>query len=154
MSLTLSSPSFSDGGIIAKNLTCLGADVSPEFSWSEPPAEAKTLALLVDDLDAPIGKQNHWTLWNLPAIAHSLPEGVTKEALHAEGAEQGRNDFHKTNGYQGPCPPSGNPHRYYFRLYALDARLDLKSGADEKELEAAMKGHILARGELMGRYGW
>jgi Raf kinase inhibitor-like YbhB/YbcL family protein len=152
MSLTISSPSFANGGDIAKKFTCDGADVSPQFAWNGPPAGTQTFALLADDPDAPVGNWNHWTLWDLPASSRGLPEGVSKEARLPDGSQQGMNDFHKT-GYNGPCPPPGKPHRYYFKLFALDAKLDLKSGAGKRELEAAMKGHVLAQGEWMGRYG-
>ena len=152
MSLTLSSPSFSNGGNIDKKFTCDGADVSPELSWKEPPAGTKTLALLVDDPDAPVGNWNHWTLWNLPGGSRGLLESVSKEARLPDGTQQGQNDFRKI-GYNGPCPPPGKPHRYYFKLFALDTKLDLKPGTTKKDLEAAMKGHILAQGEWMGRYG-
>jgi Raf kinase inhibitor-like YbhB/YbcL family protein len=152
MSLAVSSPSFAEGGNIEKKFTCDGADVSPQLSWSEPPSGTRSLALLVDDPDAPVGNWNHWTLWNLPASAHGLPEAFSKQARLQDGTEQGRNDFTKT-GYNGPCPPPGKPHRYYFKVYALDVKLDLKPGANKKELESAMKGHVLAQGEYMGRYG-
>jgi len=152
MSLTISSPSFANGGDIAKKFTCDSADVSPQLTWTDPPAGTKTFALLADDPDAPVGNWNHWTAWNLPGNLRGLPEGVVKEAHLADGTEQGRNDFRKT-GYNGPCPPPGKPHRYYFKLFALDGKLDLKPGAGKKELEAAMKGHILAQSEWMGRYG-
>ena len=151
MSLTLSSQSFANGGDIPKQFTCEGADISPQLSWSAPPAGNKSFALLVDDPDAPVGNWNHWTLWNLPASAGGLPEGVRKEAQLPDGTQQGMNDFHKV-GYNGPCPPAGKPHRYYFKLFALDAKLDLKSGAGKPELERAMKGHILAQAEWMGRF--
>ena len=152
MSFTISSPSFSNGGDIAKKFTCDAADLSPQLTWTEPPAATKTFALLVDDPDAPVGNWNHWTMWNLPPNLRGLPEGVNKEASLPDGSMQGRNDFRKT-GYNGPCPPPGKPHRYFFKLYALDAKLDLKAGAGKKELEAAMKGHILAQAEWMGKYG-
>jgi Raf kinase inhibitor-like YbhB/YbcL family protein len=149
--MTISSPSFSNGGDIAKKFTCDGADVSPQLSWTDAPAETKSFALLADDPDAPVGNWNHWTLWNLPSTASGLPEGTSKDAHLPDGSHQGRNDFGKT-GYNGPCPPPGKPHRYYFKLFALDAKLELKPGASKKELEAAMKGHILAQAEWMGRY--
>lgn len=152
MSLTLSSPSFSNGGDIAKKFTCDGADISPQLSWTDPPPTTKSFALLVDDPDAPVGNWNHWALWNLPSSARGLPEGMSKEARLPDGSQQGLNDFRKT-GYNGPCPPPGKPHRYYFKLFALDAKLDLKAGASKPELEAAIKGHILAQAELMGRFG-
>jgi Raf kinase inhibitor-like YbhB/YbcL family protein len=152
MSLSISSPSFSSGEAIPKKFTCDGADVSPQLVWTEPPAGTKSLALLVDDPDAPVGNWNHWTMWNLPASARGLAEAVKKETTLPDGSEQGKNDFRKA-GYNGPCPPPGKPHRYYFKLFALDAKLDLKAGASKRELEAAMKGHILAQVEWMGRYG-
>jgi Raf kinase inhibitor-like YbhB/YbcL family protein len=152
MSLTISSPSFSSGAEIPKKFTCDGADVSPQLVWTEPPAGTKSLALLVDDPDAPVGNWNHWTMWNLPVTAGGVSEGVKKEATLADGSEQGKNDFRKT-GYNGPCPPPGKPHRYYFKLFALDSKPDLKPGASKRDLDAAMKGHILAQAEWMGRYG-
>ena len=152
MAFTISSSSFSNGGEIAKKFTCDGADVSPQLAWSEPPAGTKALALLVDDPDAPIGNWTHWVLWNLPVSARGLPEGVSKTAKLPDGSEQGKNDFPKT-GYNGPCPPAGKPHRYYFKLFALDGKLEMKAGAGKPELEAAMKGHILGQAETMGRYG-
>jgi Raf kinase inhibitor-like YbhB/YbcL family protein len=152
MSLSISSPSFASGGEIPKKFTCDSSDVSPQLVWTEPPSGTKSFALLVDDPDAPAGNWNHWTLWNLPASARGLAEGASKEDTLADGSEQGKNDFRKT-GYNGPCPPPGKPHRYYFKLYALDTKPDLKPGASKRELEAAMKGHILAQAEWMGRYG-
>lgn len=150
--MTISSPSFSNGGNIAKKFTCDGTDISPQLSWTDPPEGTKSFALLVDDPDAPAGNWNHWTMWNLPADKRGLPENVAKDARLPDGSEQGHNDFSKT-GYNGPCPPPGKPHRYYFKLFALDAKLDLKADAGKKELEAAMKGHILAQAELMGKFG-
>jgi Raf kinase inhibitor-like YbhB/YbcL family protein len=150
--MTISSPSFSNGGDIAKKFTCDGADVSPQLLWTDAPAGTKAFALLSDDPDAPVGNWNHWVLWNLLPTASGLPEGTSKEARLPDGSQQGHNDFRKT-GYNGPCPPPGKPHRYYFKLFALDAKLELKPGASKKELEAAMKGHILAQAEWMGRYG-
>ena len=149
--MNLSSPSFKNGADIDKRFTCDGADVSPQLVWSDAPADAKTFALLVDDPDAPVGNWNHWTIWNVPASAHGLSEGTPKEARLPDGSQQGLNDFHKP-GYNGPCPPQGKPHRYYFKLFALDTKLELKPTATKKELEAAIKGHILAQAEWMGRY--
>jgi Raf kinase inhibitor-like YbhB/YbcL family protein len=151
MSLTISSPSFSNGGAIDKKFTCDGVDVSPQLNWNEPPTGTQTFALLTDDPDAPVGNWNHWAIWNLPSNLRSLPEGVSKNARLPDGSAQGMNDFHKT-GYNGPCPPAGKPHRYYFKLFALDIKLNLNSEAGKPELERAMKGHILARAEWMGTY--
>jgi Raf kinase inhibitor-like YbhB/YbcL family protein len=150
--MNLSSQSFTNGGVIPKKFTCDGADVSPQLSWTDAPASIKTFALLTDDPDAPVGNWNHWTIWNVPASAKGLPEGVPKEPRLADGTRQGLNDFHKP-GYNGPCPPQGKPHRYYFKLFALDTTLDLEPTATKKDLEGAIKGHIQAQGEWMGRYG-
>jgi Raf kinase inhibitor-like YbhB/YbcL family protein len=150
--MTIFSPSFSNGGNIAKQFTCDGADISPQLSWSDPPAETKSFALLADDPDAPVGNWNHWATWNLPADKRNLAENVSKDPRLPDGSQQGHNDFGKP-GYNGPCPPPGKLHRYYFKLFALDTKLDLKSHAKKKDLEAAMKGHILAQAEWMGKYG-
>lgn len=151
MSLTISSPSFTNGGAIPKKFTCDAADVSPHLSWTDPPAGTKSFALLVDDPDAPIGNWNHWAMWNLPTKLRSLPEALSKNAHLPDGSEQGMNDFHKP-GYNGPCPPAGKPHRYFFKLFALDTKLALKGEAGKPEMEAAMKGHILAQAEWVGTY--
>ena len=152
MAFTISSTSFSNGGDIAKKFTCDGDDVSPQLAWTDPPAGTKSLALLADDPDAPVGNWNHWVLWNLPAQSRQLPENVTKTPQLPDGSRQGANDFHKT-GYNGPCPPPGKPHRYYFKLFALDTRLDFKGNVGRREVEAAMKDHTLGQTEWMGRYG-
>lgn len=150
--MNLSSPSFTNGGDIPRKFTCDGADVSPQLEWTDAPPSAKTFALVADDPDAPVGNWNHWTIWNIPANVKGLPEGVAKEAGLPDGTQQGLNDFHKP-GFDGPCPPQGKPHRYYFKLFALDTKLDLKPTAAKKDLEAATKGHVLAQAEWMGRYG-
>jgi Raf kinase inhibitor-like YbhB/YbcL family protein len=152
MSFQISNTVFSNGQTIPKNFTCDGPDVSPQLSWKEAPAATKSFALIMDDPDAPAGTWVHWVLYNLPANTRELPEGMDKQEQLATGALQGRNDFRKI-GYGGPCPPRGTPHRYYFKLYALDTKLDLKAGATKPDLEHAMKGHILGEAELMGRYG-
>ncbi|HET9409596.1 MAG TPA: YbhB/YbcL family Raf kinase inhibitor-like protein [Candidatus Sulfotelmatobacter sp.] len=151
MRLTLTSSSFQNGEDIPKQFTCDGEDISPQLSWNGAPSGTKSFALLADDPDAPVGNWNHWTLWNLPADAHSLPESMSKTAQLSNGAEQGTNDFKKV-GYNGPCPPPGKPHRYYFKMFALDTTLNLENGAGKQELENAMKGHIVAQAEWMGRY--
>ncbi len=150
--IQLSTNSFTSGGAIPKKFTCSGADVSPELSWAAPPAGAESVALIVDDPDAPVGTWNHWLLYNLPLSVHELPENQPRTADLASGALQGKNDFGKI-GYNGPCPPPGKPHRYFFRLYALDTKLDLKSGADRHTLDQAIKGHVIGEGELMGTFG-
>ncbi len=152
MSLAITTTAFSQGGAIPKIHTCDGADSSPELSWSGVPAGVRSFALIADDPDAPVGTWTHWIIWNIPPQATHLPGGVAKDATLSDGTRQGRNDFQRL-GYGGPCPPPGKPHRYFFRPYALDATLDLRAGAGRDELERAMKGHVLAQGELMGRYG-
>jgi Raf kinase inhibitor-like YbhB/YbcL family protein len=151
MAFTISVSGFSNGGSIPQKFTCQGADVSPQLAWTDAPAATKSFALLVDDPDAPVGNWNHWTMWNLPATLHGLAEGVSKSARLPDGTEQGINDFRKT-GYNGPCPPAGKPHRYYFKLFAIDAILKLETGSGKKELETAMKNHVLGKAEWMGTY--
>jgi Raf kinase inhibitor-like YbhB/YbcL family protein len=150
--MTLSSSGFSNGGDIPKIFTCDGADVSPALSWSAAPPGTRGFALIADDPDAPVGNWTHWVLYDLPSTTTSLPQNISKVDEPPSGGRQGRNDFRKI-GYGGPCPPPGKPHRYFFKLYALDRELNLKAGAGKKEVEQAMQGHILAQTELMGRYG-
>lgn len=152
MSIQMTSSAFSAGETIPRKFTCDGPDLSPKLTWNAPPAGTQSIAFIVDDPDAPVGTWVHWVLYDLPADTRELLEGVAKQDQLASGARQGRNDFGKI-GYGGPCPPAGNPHRYFFKLYALDAKLGLKAGATKAEVERAMKGHILAQAELMGTYG-
>jgi hypothetical protein len=152
MPLQISSTVFSNGGAIPKQYTCDGADVSPPLSWKDSPPSTQSFALIADDPDAPAGTWVHWVLFNIPAGAMGLPEGVKKQEQLPDGTQQGRNDFRKI-GYNGPCPPPGKPHRYFFKLYALNGKLNLKPGGTKAELEAAMKSHVLAQAELMGKYG-
>ncbi|MGB7434370.1 MAG: YbhB/YbcL family Raf kinase inhibitor-like protein [Candidatus Acidiferrum sp.] len=151
LSLQLSSADFPAGGNIPKQFTCDGNDVSPALQWKEPPAGTQTFALIADDPDAPVGTWVHWVLFDLPANARALPHNFPNNEQSSDGSRQGKNDFKKT-GYSGPCPPTGSSHRYFFKLYALDTKLNLKPGATKKDLERAMQGHILARGEYIGRY--
>jgi hypothetical protein len=151
MPLELKSPDFSSGGIIPKQFTCDGADTSPALEWNDPPGATKSLALVADDPDAPVGTWVHWVLFNLPANSRALAQNIPKKEQLADGSLQGRNDFGKI-GYGGPCPPPGKPHRYFFKLYAVDTKLNLKPGATKKDVERATQGHILARGEWIGRY--
>jgi Raf kinase inhibitor-like YbhB/YbcL family protein len=148
----LSSASFTASQMIPKKFSCEGTDVSPQLSWSGVPSAAQSLALIMDDPDAPAGTWAHWVLYNLPASTKELAEAVDKQEQLADGTLQGRNSFGKV-GYGGPCPPAGTPHRYFFKLYALDIKLDLKAGASKADLEQAMKGHILGQTELIGKYG-
>ncbi len=148
--LSMKSPGFQNGGDIPRKYTCDGGDVSPALAWDGAPAGAKAFALIVDDPDAPGGTWVHWVLYDLPGNAKELPEGIAAET-QPRGAKQGVNDFRKS-GYGGPCPPGGT-HRYYFKLYALDAPTELKAGATKQQLLAAIKGHVLAEAELVGKYG-
>jgi Raf kinase inhibitor-like YbhB/YbcL family protein len=151
MSLELKSSAFANGGEIPKGHTCSGADLSPALSWSGVSPAAHSLALIVDDPDAPRGTWAHWILWNIPAHLTSLPEEVPAVETLESGARQGRNDFGRI-GYGGPCPPPGKPHRYFFRLFALDIAPDLQPGASRKELEHAIRGHILSQAEWIGTF--
>ena len=147
MKILITSTAFDEAGTIPVRYTCDGADVSPPLDWSGVLQEAKSLALITDDPDCPTGTWVHWVLFNLPASLNHLPE----KAMPGVGI-QGKNDFRRL-GYNGPCPPRGRPHRYYFKLYALDTMLNLPAGATKAEVEKAMQGHILAQGQLMGKYG-
>jgi Raf kinase inhibitor-like YbhB/YbcL family protein len=148
----ITTTAFPKGGEIPKKYTCDGPDLSPELSWSNSPSGTQSFALIVDDPDAPVGTWTHWILWNIPPATTTLREGVAKEQSLSDGTRQGKNDFKKI-GYGGPCPPPGKPHRYFFRLYALSTKLDLKAGATRGELEDAMHGHTLGDAEVMGTYG-
>ena len=152
MPLQITSTAFSAGETIPKKFTCDGPDISPKLTWNEPAAKTQSFTLIMDDPDAPVGTWVHWVLFGLPADAKELSEGVAKQDQLSNGARQGRNDFGKI-GYGGPCPPPGKPHRYFFKLYALDSKLNLKAGATKAEVERAMKGHVVGQAELVGRYG-
>lgn len=150
MHIKVKSPAFQDGGNIPARYTCDGPDVSIPLSWEGIPDGTKAIALIADDPDAPAGTWVHWVMWNIPPTATGLPEGLPKEPKLKDGSIQGINDFGR-HGYGGPCPPSGT-HRYYFKVYALDCNIDLPASAQKQDLLEAMKGHILAEGQLMGRY--
>ena len=138
---------FAHGGEIPVQFTCDGDDVSPALHWQGEPSETKSFALIVDDPDAPRGTWNHWLVWDIPAEVHSLPQGE-----RASIGRSGTNDF-GGRGYGGPCPPKGGPHRYFFRLFALDApSLGVSEGAKRPTLEKAVKKHALAETAYMGRY--
>lgn len=151
--LTISSTAFSHGGPIPRAHTCDGADQSPPLRFSNVPQAAEQLALIVDDPDAPVGVFVHWVLYGLPAAVGALPAGLPKDGELAQPvkARQGLNDFRKV-GYNGPCPPRGPAHRYFFKLYALDAELNLPPGATKALLLKAMEGHIIEEATLMGTY--
>jgi Raf kinase inhibitor-like YbhB/YbcL family protein len=144
--LSVSSPAFDDDGDIPVKYTCDGENLSPPLSWSGVPEDAKSLVLIADDPDAPIGTFVHWILFDLSPGTDSLSEGT------ASAGTEGENSFRQL-GYGGPCPPQGSTHRYFFKLYALDQSINLESGAAKDEVEEAMQGHILAQGELMGKFG-
>lgn len=150
MKIELQSPAFKEGEVIPAKYTCDGEDISPPLSWSPLPEGTRSIALICDDPDAPMGTWVHWVLYNLPPESRSLPENFPKDARLEDGTCQGMTDFGRP-GYGGPCPPVGT-HRYYFRIYALDTLVDLKPGAGKAGLLRAMKEHLLAEGELMGRY--
>jgi Raf kinase inhibitor-like YbhB/YbcL family protein len=151
MAFQITTSAFREGASIPKKFTCDGPDVSPTLSWTDPPAKTKNFALIADDPDAPGGTWVHWVLYELPSDTRKLPEGVTKTPRLPNGALQGRNDFGKA-GYNGPCPPRGSAHRYFFKLYALDSQTGLKPGASKAELERAMNGHILGQAQIIGIY--
>ncbi len=151
MEFTLKSAVFSYGGEIPRKHTCDGPDLSPALGWSDPPAKSVSFALIADDPDAPAGTWVHWVIYDLPGTSRALPEGLSKTPELPDGSRQGRNDFGRA-GYGGPCPPRGAPHRYVFKLYALDGKLNLKAGATKADVERAMRGHILGQTELMGKY--
>ena len=150
MAITLTSTAFAEGAMIPRKYTCDAEDISPELSWSGAPQGTRSLALICDDPDAPVGNWVHWVIFNIPVDVTALPAGVPADATLKNGARHGKNDFRKL-GYGGPCPPGGT-HRYYFKLYALDTVVNLESGSTKAQLLAAMQGHILAEGQLMGKY--
>ena len=152
MAFTLQSSAFTNGSTIPRQYTCDGADQSPPLRWSDLPDGTRSLALIVEDPDAPRGTFTHWVLYNLPPEPPELTAGVPHQSIIPNGARQGRNDFRRV-GYGGPCPPRGPAHRYFFRMYALDSPLDLTPGATASELRSAMESHILGEAQLMGTYG-
>jgi len=143
--MKVTSSAFQEGGTIPEKFSKNGQNVSPGLRIEGAPAEAKSLVLIVDDPDAPVGLFTHWLVWNIDPKTSGIAEGSAPS-----GAVQGRNDFGEM-GYGGPQPPSGT-HRYYFKIFALDRTLDLKPGAKRRDLDAAMKGHVVGQGQLMGRY--
>jgi Raf kinase inhibitor-like YbhB/YbcL family protein len=149
---TLASPAFGAGERIPKVYTCDGSDESPALFWSGAPEGTRSFALICDDPDAPVGTWTHWVIYGIPAEQTKLHEGTPASPDLPGGVKQGLNSW-KRAGYGGPCPPPGKPHRYFFVLYALDSPLGLPPGASKEQVQAAMKGHILGRAELMGVYG-
>lgn len=150
MALQLTSTAFQDSSMIPSKYTCDSTNISPQLKWNGAPENTKSYALIADDPDAPGKTWVHWVMFNIPADTTSLEENYSKEAHLPNGAINGMTDF-GSNGYGGPCPPSGT-HRYFFKIYALDTMLDLDSSATKPDVLKAMKGHILAEGQLMGKY--
>jgi len=150
--LGLKSDAFAQGDTIPVKYTCDGDDISPALTWNKPPDGTKEMVLICDDPDAPRGTWDHWVVYGIPPDTLGIPEDVQEGEVVDGVGTQGINSGRK-NGYNGPCPPKGPVHRYFFKLYALDKNLDLKPGKVKAEVEKAMEGHILAKGELMGRYG-
>src|SRR5262245_51478492 len=151
MTLQLTSAAFTENEAIPDKYTGMGDDLSPPLKWGEPPPATKSFALICDDPDAPAGTWVHWVLFNLRPDARDLTEAFPAAKEHSSGARQGKNDSGKI-GYGGPKPPPGKPHRYFFKLYALDTTLNLPPGVTRSQVEAAMKGHVLGEGKLMGTY--
>lgn len=148
--MEITSPAFKSGGMIPQKYTCDGDDASPPLEWRDAPNDTRSVALICDDPDAPMGTWVHLVVYDLPAHVTKLAEGLPADRQLENGGKQGTTSA-RSFGYHGPCPPSGI-HRYFFKLYALDAPTDLPPGATKERLLAAMKGHILAEAELMGRY--
>jgi Raf kinase inhibitor-like YbhB/YbcL family protein len=149
--MQVSSTAFSEGQPIPEKYTCDARNVSPPLQWSGAPESTKSLVLIGDDPDAPVGTWVHWVLYDLPATVSALPEDLPKSQHTPQGAKQGLNDF-KHLGYGGPCPPPGKPHRYFFKLYAVDTVLNLPPGLRKQDVERAIEKHVLAEGRLMGTY--
>lgn len=150
MEIKITSTAFDEGGMIPSKYTCDGEDISPPLKWDSVPEGTKSITLISDDPDAPMGTWVHWVLYNLPADKQELPENFPGDETLPDGTRQGLTDFDKT-GYGGPCPPSGT-HRYYFKIYALDTKIDATAVLHKKGLLKEMEGHILAQGQLMGKY--
>ncbi len=145
------SKSFSNGEYIPQKFTCKGEDISPQLIWEDPPSQVKSFVIIVDDPDAPLGTWVHWVIYNIPAYIRSLPEGVAQIPKLENGAVQGKNDFNNY-GYGGPCPPPGKPHRYFFKLYAIDTTLNLSPGATKDQVIEAMKNHVIEKTEFFGLF--
>ena len=150
MEINIESSAFQDGGMIPSKYTCDGMDVSPPLRWSQPPGNTKSLVLISDDPDAPMGIWVHWVVYNILPSQHEFPENIPASEVLESGAIQGKTDFGRI-GYGGPCPPSGT-HRYFFKLYALNDTLNLGPGATKQQVVDAMKDNVIAEGQLMGRY--
>ncbi len=150
MKIQIRSSVFSEGEMIPAKYTCDGDNISPSLSWDTVPPGTESFALICDDPDAPAGTWVHWVVYELPALTRFLPEGISTDGDLEDGTKQGVTDFKRT-GYGGPCPPGGT-HRYFFKLYALDKKLNIKSGITKHQLIREMEGHILGEGAIMGKY--
>lgn len=150
MEMTVKSAAFKDGEMIPMRYTCDGENISVPLAWSDSPANTASFAIICEDPDAPSGTWVHWIVFNIPPDTCELKEHVQKVSRLKDGSVQARTDY-DVPGYGGPCPPSG-VHRYFFKIYALDTMIDLDESATKKTLVAAMKGHVLAQGQIMGRY--
>lgn len=146
MTIQITSSAFNEGDKIPRLFTCDDKNVSPPLDWTGVPSNAESLVIIMDDPDAPAGDWVHWVLYDLKPDLKGLKQGMTENGI------AGQNDFRRT-GYGGPCPPKGSTHRYYIKIYAVDAKLGLQEGASRTQVEKLMKGHILAQGQLVGRYG-
>lgn len=151
MALTFESASFTQDSAIPALYTCEGSDISPQLAWSRPPQGTKSFALIVEDPDAMYKPWTHWVVFNIPEGSAGFPQNFAHDETFSDGTRQGVNDSGDT-GYGGPCPPPGKPHRYYFRLYALDTILDLRGRVTKDQLLRAIRGHVLEQAELMGTY--
>ena len=151
MAFELKTGTFKPEGDIPSRYTCDGENLSPSLQWEDAPVATKSFALISDDPDAPMGTWVHWVVYDIPPTAHQFSEGIPSSATISDGSKQGITDFGRP-GYGGPCPPHGKPHRYYFKLYALDTMLNLPLKQTKTDLVQAMQGHILATAKLMGKY--
>lgn len=149
--LAVSTPAFGAGGTIPGKFTCDGENISPAIDWEHAPAGTRSIALIVEDPDAPGGIFTHWIICNIPGSRTGIPAGVPQKPVLPDGSIQGLNNFGRP-GYSGPCPPRGPPHRYIFRLFCLDIELAVRPPARKDQILAAMSGHVLGSGEVVGRY--
>ncbi len=151
MAFTIRSTAISAGGAIASIYTCDDRDISPPLSWENPPDGTESFILICDDPDAPMGTWVHWVIYNIPGSVRSLQEGFPTTPELKDGTLQGENDFGRI-GYGGPCPPRGKPHRYFFKLYALNKKPKVSSGLTKRDIFRAAKDHIIGQAEFFGKY--
>ncbi len=151
LTMKVSSTGFKNQSKILQRYSCQGENISPDLAWSSAPDGTKSIALVCEDPDAPHGTFIHWVMYNIPSSETGLAENIPQSESLPDGARQGQNGAGKV-GYTGPCPPPGKPHRYYFRLYALDTQLAIAGDVTRDKLMSATQGHVLAKGELLGIY--